>query len=36
LAEALTNQRIARKIAKQDTLKSQPTSEKNNGGQKLP
>jgi outer membrane protein assembly factor BamD len=36
LAEALTNTRIAKKIAKKDTLKSQPTSEKLNGGQKMP
>jgi outer membrane protein assembly factor BamD len=38
LAEALTDQRIARKIAKKDTVKTQgqPTSEKDNGFQKIP
>jgi outer membrane protein assembly factor BamD len=36
LAEALTNTRIARKIARKDTLKSQPPSEKMNGDQKIP
>jgi len=36
LAEALTNQRLAKKLAKQDTSKIQPPSEKNNGGQKIP
>ena len=36
LAEALTNPRIARKISKKDTLKSQPPSEKLNPDQKIP
>ena len=36
LAEALVNPRIARKIAKQDTAKSQPNSEKMSPLQKIP
>ena len=36
LAEALTNPRIARKISKKDTVKSQPPSEKLNPDQKIP
>jgi len=36
LAEALSNPRIAKKIAQKDTVKSQPPSEKNNGDQKIP
>jgi len=36
LAEALTDQRLARKIAKKDTVKSQPSSEKGNNDQKIP
>lgn len=36
LAEALTDERLARKIAKKDTVKSQPPSEKGNDNQKIP
>ncbi len=36
LAEALTNPRIARKISKKDTVKTQPPSEKLNPDQKIP
>ena len=36
LAEAANDQRLARKIAKRDTVKSQPTSEKGNNDQKIP
>lgn len=36
LAEALTDSRLARKIAKKDTVKSQPPSEKGNDNQKIP
>jgi len=36
LAEALTDSRIARKLAKKDTVKSQPPSEKGNDNQKIP
>jgi len=36
LAEALSNQRVAKKIAKKDTVTSQPPSEKGNGNKKIP
>jgi outer membrane protein assembly factor BamD len=36
LAEALTNQRLANKIAKKDTTKIQPPSEKGNENRKIP
>jgi len=36
LAEAMVNPRIAKKIAKKDTIKVQPSSEKDNGNQKIP
>jgi outer membrane protein assembly factor BamD len=36
LAEAASDERLARKLAKRDTIKSQPPSEKNVGDQKLP
>jgi len=36
LAEATSNTRIAKKIAKKDTITSQPPSEKGNGDQKIP
>jgi len=36
LAEALTNGRIAKKVARKDSLKSQPPSEKGNDDQKIP
>jgi outer membrane protein assembly factor BamD len=36
LAEAQTDQKLARKIAKKDTVKSQPPSEKGNNDQKIP
>lgn len=36
LAEAMVNPRIAKKIAKKDTTKTQPPSEKDNGNQKIP
>jgi outer membrane protein assembly factor BamD len=36
LAEAATDERLARKIAKKDTVKSQPPSEKGNDNQKIP
>jgi len=36
LTEAATDQRLARKIAKRDTVKSQPPSEKGNNDQKIP
>ena len=36
LAEAANDQRLARKIAKRDTVKSQPPSEKGNNDQKIP
>jgi outer membrane protein assembly factor BamD len=36
LAEAMVNPRIAKKLAKKDTIKIQPPSEKDNGNQKIP
>ena len=36
LAEAFSNQRIAKKIAKKDTVTTQPPSEKGNNNQKIP
>jgi outer membrane protein assembly factor BamD len=36
LAEAATDERLAKKIAKKDTVKSQPPSEKGNENQKIP
>ena len=36
LAEALGNPRLARKLAKKDSLSSQPTSEKDNNNKKIP
>jgi outer membrane protein assembly factor BamD len=36
LAEALTNARLANKIAKKDTTKTQPPSEKGNENRKIP
>ena len=36
LAEARSNERVAKKIAKKDTITSQPPSEKGNGDKKIP
>jgi outer membrane protein assembly factor BamD len=36
LAEAVTNQKLARKLSKKDTAKTEPPSEKGNGNQKMP
>src|SRR6201996_1998168 len=36
LAEAATNERLARKLAKKDSVKTQPPSEKGNDNQKIP
>jgi outer membrane protein assembly factor BamD len=36
LAEALTNEKLAKKIAKKDSVKTQPPSEKGNNDKKIP
>jgi len=36
LAEAATNEKLARKLAKKDSVKTQPPSEKGNDNQKIP